>query len=218
MHVAVFSLHTALLLTHDKARNVFENCSDQFRLCIGLNIPDDKRKNALIATEFFMQSKEQMKVKRMIFYLDYNGDTELADTVMEYAEPDSFSTDVNIKMIFVDLVGQRCHITVNPPSLIPANISVFCFPSDPSMTPHNIIPVFQALIGDWDWIGDYTIVPDARAQLFLDKFSCRDQLTEAAGSTLRSITLVPLGSGYQSVSIEMEKLRPCKELSVTYRL
>lgn len=87
MHVAVFSLHTALLLTHDKARNVFENCSDLFRLCIGLNIPDDKRKNALIATEFFMQSKERMKVRRMIFYLDYNGDTALADTVMEYAEP-----------------------------------------------------------------------------------------------------------------------------------
>ena len=49
------------------------------------------------------------------------------------------------------------------------------------MTPHNIIPVFQALIGDWDWIGDYTIVPDARAQLFREKFRCRDQLTEAAG-------------------------------------
>ena len=53
--------------------------------------------------------------------------------------------------------------------------------SDPSVTPHNVIPVFQALTGDWGDIGRYTIVPPARAQLFRDKLTTRDELTETAG-------------------------------------
>ena len=53
--------------------------------------------------------------------------------------------------------------------------------SDPSVTPHNVIPVFQALTGHWYEIGDYDIVPDARAQLFQEKLASRDELTEAAG-------------------------------------
>ena len=53
--------------------------------------------------------------------------------------------------------------------------------SDPSMTPHNVIPVFQALTGDWHEIGGYYIVPPARAQLFREKLTTRDELTEAAG-------------------------------------
>ena len=50
--------------------------------------------------------------------------------------------------------------------------------SDPSVTPHNVIPVFQALTGDWARIG---IVPHHRAQLFQDKLTTRDELTETAG-------------------------------------
>ena len=50
--------------------------------------------------------------------------------------------------------------------------------SDPSVTPHNVIPVFQALTGRWDQIG---AVPHPRAQLFRDKLTTRDELTEAAG-------------------------------------
>ena len=53
--------------------------------------------------------------------------------------------------------------------------------SDPSVTPYNIIPVFQALSGDWDDIGGYPILPSARAQLFRDKLTTRNELTEAAG-------------------------------------
>ena len=54
--------------------------------------------------------------------------------------------------------------------------------SDPSMTPHNVIPVFQALTGDWDYIGNYTnTVPPHRAQLFRDKLTTRNDLTETAG-------------------------------------
>ena len=53
--------------------------------------------------------------------------------------------------------------------------------SDPSLTPHNLIPVFQALTGDWEKISGYTIVPEARAQLFREKVSARDQLCSEAG-------------------------------------
>ena len=53
--------------------------------------------------------------------------------------------------------------------------------SDPSVTPHNVIPGFQALTGKWNRIGGYLIVPNARAQLFRDKLTTREELTEAAG-------------------------------------
>ena len=53
--------------------------------------------------------------------------------------------------------------------------------SDPSVTPHNVIPVFQALPGRWDEIGSEIIVPRHRALLFRDKLTTRDELTEAAG-------------------------------------
>ena len=51
---------------------------------------------------------------------------------------------------------------------------------DPSFHPHNVIPVFQALTGDWKKIAGYDIVPDGRAQQFRKRFSIyTDQLTEA---------------------------------------
>ena len=81
------SLPTALPLTPEKARYVFENTSDLEKLCSYLNIPDDKWNNAASASEHFIQSTEPMKVRRMIWYLDYIRDTALADTVMECAEP-----------------------------------------------------------------------------------------------------------------------------------
>ena len=54
--------------------------------------------------------------------------------------------------------------------------------SDPSLNPHNLIPVFRAITGDWDRIKGLTVVPGARAELFCEKFSVRDQLTEAAAT------------------------------------
>ena len=50
---------------------------------------------------------------------------------------------------------------------------------DPSLHPHNVIPVFQALNGGWEKIADYDIVPGGRAQRFRERFSITDQLTEA---------------------------------------
>ena len=83
------SLPTALPLTPEKARyrHVFQNTNNLGRLCSDLNIPDDKRNNAASASEHFIQSTEPMKVRKMVFWLDYIGDTALADTVMECAEP-----------------------------------------------------------------------------------------------------------------------------------
>ena len=63
--------------------------------------------------------------------------------------------------------------------------------SDPSVTPHNVIPVFQALIGNWDMIGSFSIVPPARAQLFEDKLHTRDKLTEAAGKYFTLYYTIP---------------------------
>ena len=81
------SLPTALPLTPEKARYLFENTSHLGDLCICLNIPDDKRNNAASASEHFIQSTEPMKGRNMVYCLDINRDTALADTVMECAEP-----------------------------------------------------------------------------------------------------------------------------------
>ena len=81
------SLPTALPLTPEKARYILENTSNLGVLCVNLNIPHDKRNNAASASEHLIQSTKPMKVRNMIWYLDYIGDTALADTVMECAEP-----------------------------------------------------------------------------------------------------------------------------------
>ena len=81
------SLLTALPLTPEKARYVFEKTNDLGRLCRSLNIPDDKRNNAASASEHFIRSTEPMKGRKIVFWLDCIGDTSLADTVMECAEP-----------------------------------------------------------------------------------------------------------------------------------
>ena len=78
---------TALPLTPEKARYVFQNTRYLRGLCSFLHIPDDKSNNAASASEYFLQSTEPMKVRRMIYSLDWDGDTALADTMMVCAEP-----------------------------------------------------------------------------------------------------------------------------------
>ena len=63
--------------------------------------------------------------------------------------------------------------------------------SDPSVTPHNVIPVFQAITGDMDVIGGSGIVPDARAQLFRDKLTTRGEITAATGKYFALYHLSP---------------------------
>ena len=78
------SLPTALPLTPEKARYLFQKTSSLGFLFSHLNLPDN---NAASASEHLIQSTEPMKVRKMVFWLDVIGDTALADTVMECAEP-----------------------------------------------------------------------------------------------------------------------------------
>ena len=65
---------------------MFENTSDLNDLCSSLLIPDDKA-DVDSAVEYYIQSTSQRKMRMMIWVLDYMGDTGLADSLMEYAEP-----------------------------------------------------------------------------------------------------------------------------------
>ena len=67
-------------------RKVFENTSDLIGLCDWLSIPGDKR-DVDSAVEYYVQSTDPMKMREMIYWLDVFGDTALADSLMEYAEP-----------------------------------------------------------------------------------------------------------------------------------
>ena len=87
------SLFTAFPPSKATLRNVFQNTSRlsggriyNRGLCDHLNIPDDKR-DVDSATEYYSNITNQRKMRKMIFRLDEMGDTALADSVMEYAEP-----------------------------------------------------------------------------------------------------------------------------------
>ena len=82
------SLFTALPPSKATLRNVFENTRDLNYLCDWrrLNIPDNN-KDVDSATEYYSNSTDQRKMRKVIFSLDLMGDTALADSVMEFAEP-----------------------------------------------------------------------------------------------------------------------------------
>ena len=90
------SLFTALPPSKATLRNVFQNTSRlstydhgyvrYHGLCDYLNIPYDKW-DVDSATEYYSNSTDQRKMRKMIFSLDEVGDTALADSVMEFAEP-----------------------------------------------------------------------------------------------------------------------------------
>ena len=83
------SLFTALPPSKATLRNVFQNTSrlsGYGGLCYYLNIPGDKW-DVDSATDYYSKSTDQRRIRKMIFSLDMIGDTVLADSVMEYAEP-----------------------------------------------------------------------------------------------------------------------------------
>ena len=86
--VVMMSLSFFAALPPSKAtlRKVFENTSDLSRLCTLLFIPRVKR-HVDSAVEYHVQSTDPMKMRKMIFSLDVIGDTAIADSLMEYAEP-----------------------------------------------------------------------------------------------------------------------------------
>ena len=75
--------HLSLQVT---SKDVFKNTSSLDTLCFNLKIPRDKW-NASSAVEYYGQSADPRKWRKLIFYLDVIGDTALADSVMECAEP-----------------------------------------------------------------------------------------------------------------------------------
>ena len=80
------SLLTALPLSEGHLKNVFENTRNLSSLCIGLHIPPDKSTPG-DAVEYYKQSTDPRKGMKMVYRLDQIGDTALADSVMECAEP-----------------------------------------------------------------------------------------------------------------------------------
>ena len=80
-------LITAPHLSRDRLRNVFMNTSDLSLFCGYLDIPDDRRNDAITAADHYYQSTEPRKVRRLISWLDMFGDTALAESVMDCAEP-----------------------------------------------------------------------------------------------------------------------------------
>ena len=81
------SLLTALPLSEGHLKNVFENTSDLTSLCDWLNIPRHKW-TAGDAVEYYnIRSTQPRKGRKMVWELDSIGDTALADSVMECAEP-----------------------------------------------------------------------------------------------------------------------------------
>ena len=67
-------------------RNICKNTTDLDKLSDYLSIPDDKR-DVDSAVEYYARSTDPVKMRRMIYYLDHIGDTALAESVMDYAEP-----------------------------------------------------------------------------------------------------------------------------------
>ena len=81
------SLPTALPLTKGHVQNVFEKTKNLDILCIHLNIPLDESRTVSSAVQYYSQSTDPRRARKMVYRLDWNGDTALADTVMECAEP-----------------------------------------------------------------------------------------------------------------------------------
>ena len=77
---------TALPLSKERLKNIFENTSDLDLLCSWLHIPGDKR-TVSDAVEYYYQSTNPLKTRKLILWLDQFGDTALADSVMDCAEP-----------------------------------------------------------------------------------------------------------------------------------
>ena len=83
------SLLTVIPLSVDKVQALFEKTSNLTELCKSycLNIPDDKRGDAATAAEYYVNNDTGHRGWRwLIWFLDHIGDTDLANSIMEYAE------------------------------------------------------------------------------------------------------------------------------------
>ena len=82
------SLLTVVPITVENVRPVLEKTSNLKGLCIRLRIPDNKRDDAATAADYFVNHATQYKSwKSIIWKLDRIGDTDVAESIMEDAEP-----------------------------------------------------------------------------------------------------------------------------------
>ena len=82
------SLLTVVPITVENVRPVLEKTSDLNHICINLNIPRNKRDDAATAADYFINHVTQDKSwKWIIWVLDWIGDTDVAESIMENAEP-----------------------------------------------------------------------------------------------------------------------------------
>ena len=82
------SLLTVVPLSVDKVQALFEKTNNLARLCRYLEIPHDKCGDAATAAEYYVNNDTGRRGWRwLIWFLDSIGDTDLANSIMEYAEP-----------------------------------------------------------------------------------------------------------------------------------
>ena len=82
------SLLTVVPITVENVRSVLEKTSNLKRLCGYLDIPANKRDAAATAADYFVNHATQYRSwKRIIWGLDCIDDTDVAESIMENAEP-----------------------------------------------------------------------------------------------------------------------------------
>ena len=82
------SLLTVVPITVENVRPVLEKTSDLNDLCFHLGIPYNKRDDAATAADYFVNHATQRRSwKWIIWELDDIGDTDVAESIMENAEP-----------------------------------------------------------------------------------------------------------------------------------
>ena len=69
-----------------RLRKIFQKTSDLSELCDWLSIPPENSTSAVSAADYYNQSTKPRKVRKLIYELDFIGDTALADSVMDCAE------------------------------------------------------------------------------------------------------------------------------------
>ena len=83
------SLLTVVPITVENVRPVLEKTRNLNYLCIHLEIPAYKRDDAATAADYFVNhvTTQRRSWKWIIWGLDYIDDTDVAESIMENAEP-----------------------------------------------------------------------------------------------------------------------------------
>ena len=110
-------------ITVENVRPVLEKTSNLNALCELLNIPAKKRDDAVTAAEYFVNYVTQYRRwKWIIWVLDCVGDTDVAESIMENAEP-SAGVCICILYIMLPVINFFLHMSI----VFPLKLIVKCF-------------------------------------------------------------------------------------------